>query len=267
MQDNSVKSRIDSELEHLKLTDSMKRNIGNRKYRKSVNMRRFTKIVAAFAVVFILSGVTVFAARYLINRVNVNNETLPDLDSMYAVDANLISGEPDEYGVLEKTKNSYKEVKNELGISLLDSDLAVENPYMRVNIQTDNQNYCILTISNYILGDTSNYQFVEDYNHYNCDPGEEYKSTITLQEDIILSKEQEETEWSTDYLGYYQYVESYISAQGYKVNIVEDTLVDDDTFSGVVSEKCAIFVSDGVRYTLRGRISLETLKELVDSMK
>ena len=36
---------------------------------------------------------------------------------------------------------------------------------------------------------------------------------------------------------------------------------------GVVSEKIAVFVSDGVRYTLKGRVSVETMKAIVDSMK
>ena len=33
------------------------------------------------------------------------------------------------------------------------------------------------------------------------------------------------------------------------------------------AKKCAVFVADGIRYTLCGRISMEMLKEIVDSME
>ena len=34
-----------------------------------------------------------------------------------------------------------------------------------------------------------------------------------------------------------------------------------------VSEKIAVFVSDGIRYTLKGRVSVDTMKTIVDTMK
>ena len=68
-----------------------------------------------------------------------------------------------------------------------------------------------------------------------------------------------------DYEGMYEYVESYTSSQGYKVNLIQDT-TDAENDQYYVSEKCAVFVADGIRYTLKGRTSLETMKEIVDSM-
>ena len=36
---------------------------------------------------------------------------------------------------------------------------------------------------------------------------------------------------------------------------------------GVVSEKIAIFVKNGVKYTLSGRVSIEEMKHIVDTMQ
>lgn len=51
----------------------------------------------------------------------------------------------------------------------------------------------------------------------------EYSSPISLTVDIILSDVQLNNGWGTDYLGMYEYVESYTSIQGYKVNLIQDT--------------------------------------------
>ena len=34
-----------------------------------------------------------------------------------------------------------------------------------------------------------------------------------------------------------------------------------------LAKKTAIFVADGIRYSLTGQVSMETMKEIVDSMK
>ena len=34
-----------------------------------------------------------------------------------------------------------------------------------------------------------------------------------------------------------------------------------------VSEKVAVFVADGVRYSLKGRVSIDTLKNIVNTMR
>ena len=62
-------------------------------------------------------------------------------------------------------------------------------------------------------------------------------------------------------------LEEYQSAQGYKVNLIQDNNGDEKLNEGVVSEKIAVFVSDGIRYTLKGRVSVDTMKTIVDTMK
>jgi len=56
--------------------------------------------------------------------------------------------------------------------------------------------------------------------------------------------------WDTDYLGIYEFKENYVSAQGYKVNLIEDT-TGEDNVENYVSEKCEVFAANGIQYTLR----------------
>lgn len=82
---------------------------------------------------------------------------------------------------------------------------------------------------------------------------------------MALSQEQLEHGWDTEYLGYYQFAESYTSAQGFKVNILKDTV--EEPPEDYVSEKSAVFVADGIEYIVKGRTSLENIKGIVDSME
>ena len=59
--------------------------------------------------------------------------------------------------------------------------------------------------------------------------------------DLILSDEQLENGWDTDYLGMYESIEEFQSAQGYKVNLIQDTNGKETADKDVVSEKnCSI---------------------------
>ena len=120
-----------------------------------------TKVALAFCAMLVLSCVTAFAG-YCISKINVNDKTLPELDSMRIVKANKLIGNEDEYSHVEKAFTNYKSVSKELNLNLLDSPLAVDNPYMQVKVDTNNTDYIIIKVENYILGDTSNYSLVED---------------------------------------------------------------------------------------------------------
>ena len=80
-----------------------------------------------------------------------------------------------------------------------------------------------------------------------------------------ISQEQLEHGWDVEYLGYYEFAESYVSAKGYKVNVLEDTA--EEPSEDYVSEKSAVFVADGVQYTIKGRTSMENIKRIVDSLE
>lgn len=248
MNDFSLKNVIDRELEEIKLSDSVKKNI-----RKGVVHRKsypIIKSIAASIAVIVLTGTTVFAGHYILNKVQVN-----EMDAI-----------ADENGMVDANYNDYDAIKQDLGVDLLDTDLSQNNPYMLGNVSTDEKDFLIVTIDNYILGDTSNYHFIDEENRYSYDSGEEYSSPVSLSVDIILSENQLNNGWDTDYLGLYEFAESYTSEQGYAVNIIEDT-VEEENLKDYVSEKVAIFVADGIRYTLKGRTSLDEMKFIVDSMK
>ena len=146
----------------------------------------------------------------------------------------------DEIGDYRKEYDTYDALCEELGIKLLNSDLSKNNTLMMIQRKTDNENLEEIRISPYILGDISKIEKVEGENFYS---------------------------WEKDYLETFAFVESYQSKQGYLVNILQDTTIEEkDRNMGYKSKCYAIFVADGIRYTLSGSIELEKMKELVDSM-
>lgn len=56
----------------------------------------------------------------------------------------------------------------------------------------------------------------------------------------------------------YESMEEYQLAQGYKVNLIQDNNGDEKLNEGVVS--------NGIRYTLKGRVSVDTMKTIVDTI-
>lgn len=264
MMKHLLKEKINIELNSLTFNDAMKQKV--MKHRKQKKPFGLMKYVAASVAIIMLSSTTVFAGYYLLNKVNVNDRALPELDSMAVVQTIPLGAKTDEYGRVNKKFTDYDAIEKEMGISLLDSKLAKSNSYMHGKIMTDNKDYAIITVENYILGDTSNYKFLPNEERYQYEHGKEYYSPVSLSVDIILSKNQLVNGWDTDYLGMYEYVENYTSAQGYKVNLIQDT-TDEEKVDNYISEKCAIFVANGIRYTLKGRTSLENMKAIVDTMK
>ncbi len=206
-----------------------------------------------------------YANYYIKDSVKVNKEELPEIDEMYNVSSDAFEMLNNESGPVYD-KNSNGGLQTKLGISLLTSELASENPYVIEKIQTDNKDYAILTFKNYILGDTSNYHYNKEEGYYDYMAGKEYYSPILLEVDIMLSEEQMRRGWDAEYLGGYQFKEQYVSKQGYKVNIIEGTQINNQ-MENYISEKNAIFVADGIRYTLRGRTSIENIKNIVDTME
>lgn len=64
----------------------------------------------------------------------------------------------------------------------------------------------------------------------------------------------------------YRFVEQFVSEQGYKVNLIEEEN-DGNQPQNFVSKKIAVFVADGIRYTLTGRTTVDNMKQIVNSMK
>lgn len=262
-----LKREIDNELSGMAVSSELKNKIYQSSYESKKRNKTYSTVKAAVAaiVVICLTTTTAFAGYKLYNRLLVNQETLPELDAMKVIDMPPLDAKPEDDGWIEKDYNNYKEVKNELGVPLLDTKLAVDNPYMYSHITTDNKDDAVIMVENYILGDTSNYKYDEEEKCYFYDQGSEYLSPVSLTVSMFLSQEQLEHGWDAEYLGYYQFLENYISAQGFKVNILEDTV--EEPSESYVSEKTAVFVADGIEYIIKGRTSLKNIRDIVDSME
>ena len=283
--DINMKDMIDRELERMVLSEEMKNRIRER----AVPRRRKGRLkwAAVLAAAVILGGTGAADGYRMLITHSVNGEVLPALDSMRVVQIHFPTGNPeprvpaeqevsarqdrrlwtqDEYGMFHKDFHNYGEIQEELGIHLLDTELSANNPYMQGHIMTDGSDFAMITVENYILGDTGRYQFLEEENRYAYESGNVFLSPISLTVRLILSEEQLNRGWDWEYLGMYRFAESYTSGQGYRVNLVERTLENGDTGNAVL-EKSAVFVADGVEYTLRGRVSMETMKGIVETMK
>ena len=235
----------------------MKNNNGRKKSTKKLTIALYMVI---FAVVF---SSTVYAVKLVNEQSKVNELELPELDSMKIT--KQIKNIEKSIKPQSISKMNYKQIQEQLGVSLLNSELSKDDKYMITDVETDNKDYAIIKCDNYILGDTSNYSYNEE-GFYSYDEGNLYKSPISLQADIILSETQLNNVWTTDYLGMYGFVEQFVSEQGYKVNLIEEKN-DGNQPQNFVSKKIAVFVADGIRYTLTGRTTVENMKQIVNSMK
>lgn len=271
MTEKDIKNILESELHTIQLHTKIKNKIQktcmeNSKQQHNSKTSRIGKSIAASVAIAVLGCSTVYAGYQLLNKVHVNEEALPALDAMQIVQINPLTEEADAYGKIHKDYSDFNALKQDLGHPLIDSDLSHNNPYMLCKLTTNAADYVMIQVDNFILGDTDNYEYIESENRYIYTHGTEYYSPISLTADLILSESQLRNGWDRDYLGLFQFVESYTSEQGFTVNILQDTLLEDN-LENVISEKSAIFVIDGVRYSLKGRISIDTLKKIIATLK
>lgn len=265
MSNQNIKEKIDTELNMIKVNGKIKQNVETSLFRRK--QYRLLKTVAASFIVLLLGGTTVAAGCYAVSKIRVNEEVLPKLDDMKIVSMKKIKQSKDKYGYIEQDFKDYKTMQKELGIHLLDTKLASNKAYLKGHITTDNKDYAMITMDNYIIGDTSKFHYLKEEGRYEYKSGEKYYSPVSLNIDLILSNDQLETGLDTDYLGMYKNIGQYKSAQGYRVNLLQETNGTGIKDKNVVPRKIAIFVSNGVRYTLKGQVSIETMKEIVDTMK
>ena len=227
---------------------------------KSTKKLTIVLCMVVFAIVF---SSTVYAVKLVNEQSKVNELELPELDSMKIT--KQIKNIEKSIKSQSISRMNYKQIQEQLGVSLLNSELSKDDKYMISDVETDNKDYAIIKSDNYIIGDTSNYSYNEE-GFYSYDEGNLYKSPISLQADIILSQTQLNNVWTTDYLGMYSFVEQFVSEQGYKVNLIEEKN-DGNQPQDFVSKKIAVFVADGIRYTLTGRTTVDNIKQIVNSMK
>ena len=238
-----------------------------RRRRPAASWRAAALLLAFLA----FSGMSAAAVYFVHSHFQVNGEALPDIDPLSVTEMTALDAQPDEYGLFQEEYPSYEAAAKALGLPLLDASLperTAQNPYMHVQAETDNQDYAQITVHNYLVGDCTEFQLLEDGLYHHTGHGQAYYSPVSLTVTVILSEEQLAIGWNHDYLGAYTFAESYTSPQGYRVNLIEDTTGENAALpDGIVSEKCAVFAADGILYTLTGRVSTETMKEIVASMQ
>lgn len=279
---NRIKDCIDNGLSDMKLTpDFLERaDSYQRTNKSSSHMTHRARYSAAAAILsVVLFGTVAFAAGSLLySKIKVNQKTIPDLEPMEVVAVKEVDGDITEYGDVEKEYTSVGEAETDLGVHLLDTELAADNEYTKVFYSKIGDGYHVLDVQECIMGDLSN---IREWNEsvidntvegndewYAWTQGSIYKSPIDLKVEIISDPAQQELD--TEYMGYFKYVETFVSEQGYTVNVLQDTVEEDDldAMSEIyVPQTQMVFVADGIRYTLKGRVPSGTMKEVVNSMK
>lgn len=243
----------------------------------SLHRRAHYSAAAVFLGIALL-GTSAFAAGSLLySRISVNQQTMPDLDPMEVIPLQPVDGTVTEYGQMQKTYPSMKELENELGIRLLGTNLATQNPYIKISYTQIGDGYHAIDIKEYLLGDLTD---IREWNRENIDntiqgndiwyvwtQGSVYKSPLDLEIRIISDPSQPELD--IEYMGYFQYIETFTSGQGYTVNVLQDTVDEDQSLhmpANFVPRTRMIFVADGIQYTLQGHVPVQTMKEVINTM-
>lgn len=259
-----IKNQIDDELRNITLP----KDFGERILYGKKQQKKFQYRIAVVMLCLILGGSTVYAAYTVYNKIHVNKMTIPDLQPMEKKTVKVLRVSPNELGEYEKSYKNFRELYSELGIKLLTSGFAENNTFMHINRSTDNENWDVIQITAYILGDIKELKEVKGEKFYSWEEGSEFGSPVDMTIDIILSEEQLKTGWPKDYLGTYEYVETFWSRQGYKANILADNAVPEkDRYEGYKPKCYGIFVADGIRYTLSGHVTTDKMKEIINSME
>ena len=260
----NIKNQIDNELQNIILPQDFEQQILLRGKKKKLKLRYQ---IAAVLLCIVIGGTSVYAGYIFNNRINVNDEVLPELQPMEKKETKQLIATPNQIGNYTKEYSDYSTLCSDLGINLLCSDLAEINPYMIINRRTDNQNWEEIRVTAYILGDISGMVKVDGERFYSWDAGKEYSSPIDMVIEIITSDEQMKIGLDRDYLGIFEFEEKYQSDSGYTVNIISSNVVEEkDKYVGYRPRCCAIFVADGIRYTLSGQVEIDKMKEIVNSM-
>lgn len=261
-----MRDQINYELRNLKLPEDFRQTILHR----DAKPRKKTGWYAAAVLLFcVVSSTTVWAGYTFYNSIYVNETKLPPLQPMEKKTVSKLLVTPDELGDYTKDYTDYQDLCEELGIALLDSDLSKDNPYMRITRKTDNCHWNEIIITDYMIGDIPKLTKVDANkgSYYTFQPGKVYGSPVDLSITILHTEEQLAS-YSFDYLGYFEYVETYHSKQGYRVNLIQEAAGEDicDRDSEFKPGCRAVFVADGIQYRLTGHVTIDTMKEIVDSL-
>lgn len=251
---NKIKKQINNELSKVTLSENTINNIKNWKENEKISISKITMLILLICMVL-------FSAVYAVNNIfstSVNGEKMPALDNMSIIKVNNVENyDKNDYGIIRKKYDSIEQLETELGVKFLTSIYSEDNSYKLIKYKKIGEGYNLIEIGAYIVGDLTNIEYQEEYDYYSFTAGEDYQTPVDLKIEIISDESQQP--FDTEYLGVYEYLETITSNDGYKVNLLESKALGKN-------EICAIFVADGIRYTLSGHIEIDEMIDIVNSM-
>lgn len=207
-------------------------------------------------------GIIVFVCvKHSYEKSGVNVSQFSEIEEMEVKNVQVISARKNKADNFEKQFEKYEQLQVELGITLIDSILAMNNSKMLIDYESDHKNWIIVDITGFIMGDVNHLEKIDGKNIYAYVPDVIYDEPIDMKIDIVTSKAQMEAGWELEYLGCYEYEKLYITEHGTKVIIIVDTSYNDMRRS----KRKAVFVYDGIRYTLTGEVELQIMESIIES--
>lgn len=202
--------------------------------------------------------ISAFAARSLHQSyVLVNSSVIPELTELQIKQiSNVQDLKSDQFGLYKYYENLIS-LETDLNVDLLSNTYALDNSYAIYQYRTDQRNWHQIKVTAYIVGDAKIIERVDGEDEYLYESGTQFISPIDLEIDIISSQAQYDVGLEKEYLGEYQFIESYQCSNGFIVNLLQSNA------SASTPRLTAIFVSDGIRYTLSGNVSIETMKQII----
>lgn len=248
---NNLKEQINNDLCNINLSEKIIKNIKCGRKTKKVGISTYIVPIVSF---FILSVTCVYAATQIYS-ITVNGKQIPDLDNMAIIRIKDIENyNLNKAGNITKKYNNMNELEKDIGVSILSCKYAENNEYQLINYEKIGYGYNSIKVGAYIVGDLTNIKYVEENKYYSWTAGRKYRTPINLQIEIISDSRQQF--FDTEYLGVYSYYDTITSDKGYTVNLLRSA-----------GKVCAIFVADGIRYTLDGNVDIDTMIDIINSME
>lgn len=257
---NNIQHKIDEELKGLTLPSDFADNIIHTKENALKPVYKRIAAAAALILATIILGTSTIAGHFQHRTILVNQKQTPKLDKMivypYAIEGDKMNR------TVFRQYDDYESVKKMIPFSLLDSKYATDDEMIRVTYSSDpyNTGCQFINIDGFILGDATVSDISPTRDQYSCSAGKDFDSPVNL-DIIILSDSQKAAKNlpARQFEGVFEFIEQYTSNQGYKVNIIGYKENNKGCW--------AIFVADGIEYELSGDVTLEKMKEIVDSME
>lgn len=263
---NHIKNAIDTALSDMKMPDDTISNVLSSADSRTAKKNRTGKNMIVFFICgFLLVGMTVMG-----NTVHYYWHDIINKAEMQEVNFNRIVDISPSYvsrNVRDERCASINDLESELGITFLHSEYENHTDTARVFYSCTDSGYHEIYVSAYIAGDASNILYENHEKWYSWVPGEQYDKPVDLYISFISDIKQQDV--GREYMGDYMFVESFLSDRGENVDILKLEYNASNTAAEGWKDNAykAIFVSEGIRYELDGRVSQDTLKDIVNSFK